>query len=150
MPGKKTPSPAWTHWDRIQVAEEGAVPFSHGLEGRALLLCPLQGLKRRFPVASQLLKKPGHTRDVTDWLLTWKDIKWKDLTSGGGLSKELMGAEPKKLSKYQCCLFCCSSEGGTGVKEHQTAKWSLNHDYFPEFPFPALLRKCLTIFEDVF
>lgn len=23
-------------------------------------------------------------------------------------------------------------------------------DYFPEFPFPASLRKCLTIFEDVF
>lgn len=126
------------------------MPFSRCLEGRALLLCPLQGLKQRFPVASWLPKKPGHTRDVTDWLLTWKDIKWKDLASWGDLSKELVGAEMKKLSKYQCCLFCCSSEGGSGVKEHLTAKCSPNHDYFPEFWFPASLRKCLTIFEGVF
>lgn len=132
----------------LQMAEEGAVPFSH--EGQALVLCPLLGLKQHFPVASWLPKKPGHTRDVTDWLLTWKDIKWKDLASGGGLSKGLMGAEPKKLSKYQCCLFCCSSEGRTGVKEQLTAKCSLNHDYFPEFPLPASLMKYLTIFEDIF
>lgn len=141
MPMKKTPSPAWNHWTNLQVAEEGAVAFSHCLEGQALLLCPLLGLKQHFPEASWLPKKPGHTRDVADWLLTWKDIKWKDLASGGGLSKGLTCAEPKKLSKYQCCLFCCSSEGGTGVKEHLTAKCSLNHNYFSEFPFPASLRK---------
>lgn len=50
-------------------------------------------LKQRFPAP----REPGHTRDVTDWLVTWKDIKWKDLASGGGLSKELVGGKTKSF-----------------------------------------------------
>lgn len=57
----------------------------------------LHVLKQRFPIASWLPKKLGHTRDVTDWLVTWKDIKWKDLASGGGLSVELVGGETKSF-----------------------------------------------------
>jgi len=53
----------------------------------------LQVLKQSFPIASWLPQKPGHTRDVTDWTVTWKDIKWKDLASGGDLSVELVGGE---------------------------------------------------------
>lgn len=44
-----------------------------------LLYCRLHTLKQSIPIASWLLKKPGHTGgDVTDRPVTWKDIKWKD------------------------------------------------------------------------
>lgn len=53
--------------------------------------------KQWFPIAFWLPKRPGHSRDVTDSLVTWKDIKSKDLAFGGSLSGERVGRETKSF-----------------------------------------------------
>lgn len=129
----------------IQGAEEGQCP--RGLGFAAL---PFAGIKAELPCGFPAPEKARSHQGCDRLAADLEGYQMEGFSFWRGLSKELMGAEPKKLSKYQCCLFCDSSEGGTGVKEYQTAKCSLNHDYFPEFPFPASLRKCYTIFKDVF
>lgn len=105
MPGnKKTRPPACNHRDKKISGGRGSSCAFRWLPGRdaagrivGCCLGHLCALKQWFPIASWLPKKTGRTGDVTDWPLTWKDIKWKDLASGGSLSRELVGGETKSF-----------------------------------------------------